>query len=446
MNRKYILPGLAICLLASCKPDLDPEKPSAGDADFSRYVAVGNSLTAGFADGTLYRSGQQSSYPVMLATQFRMVGGGDFKVPLLPGEAGWPTLKRVLGMSTSCLGVTSLGPVLYSATPDTSGSSTSVALQGPYNNTGVPGIRCIDYIFPGYPALNPYSKRFFVNPAGTPLQELTRIQPTFFTVWVGNNDVLAYATSGGAGKGSGGGLADANSISSIPLFGLAFDSIMNRMTANEAKGVVIGIPDVTAIPYFTTVPAKGLVLRPGQADTLNFIYNGTGITFTPGANGWVIQDTSVQTVKMRKIKDGELVLLTIPQDSLRCAGWGSVSPTTGMPKPIPSQYILDLTEIGNVRTATTAFNKIMQDRANADGLAYVDISSYLKTVASGIIFNGVSYNTTFVTGGAFSLDGIHLTPRGYALVANEIIRHINAKYRSSIPTVDINAYSGIRFP
>ena len=82
---KRSVPFLAsLCLvLGGCQPDLmDEPKANAGQADFSRYIAVGNSLTAGFSDGGLYREGQLNSYPNILAQQFREVGGGDFTQPL----------------------------------------------------------------------------------------------------------------------------------------------------------------------------------------------------------------------------------------------------------------------------------------------------------------------------------------------------------------------------
>ena len=56
---------------------------TAGSADFSKYVAVGNSLTAGFSDNALFKAGQQNSYPNILAQQFAEVGGGEFKIPYL---------------------------------------------------------------------------------------------------------------------------------------------------------------------------------------------------------------------------------------------------------------------------------------------------------------------------------------------------------------------------
>lgn len=441
-NKRIFIAGLAMVAFASCKPNLDTSAPSAGTMDLSRYVAVGNSLTAGYADGSLYLSGQKSSYPEMLAQQFRMVGGGDFKTPFLTGENGFPFRKRVLAITPSCTGVSSLGPVLEdSAAQAASLAANTVTVKdaGPYNNTGVPGIRAIDYLVPTYGNLNPYSKRFFSNPLGSPLSEINQLNATFFTAWIGNNDVLAYALAGGTGKGSDGTPFDQNSISSVQLFAMAVDSVLNRMTANGAKGAVINIPDVTSIPYFNTIPAKGLTLNAADAAALTARYAGTGISFSEGANYWVVRDTTVPVIRMRQLTAGEYLILTLPQDSLKCAGWGTAV-------PIPMSYVLDAREVANVKTATTIFNNLLKEGAAKRQLAFVDMNSYLRTLNSGIMFNGVTFNATFVSGGAFSLDGIHLTPRGYAFAANEIIRTINRYYTASIPTLDVNKYNGIKYP
>ncbi len=442
MNKKSIyIAGLAALTLTACKPHLDTDAPGAGNLDLKTYVAVGNSLTAGYADGTLYKSGQENAYPIILAKQFSQLGGGAFKTPFLAVDKGYPGLKRILGYTTSCKGVVSLGPVFEDTTgaaASNAANTASVATGGPYNNTGVPGIRAIDYLLPGYGALNPYSKRFFLDLAASPLAEINRASATFFTAWIGNNDVLAYATSGGVGKSSNGSFADQNSISSTSLFSIAVDSVLNRMTSNGAKGAVMNIPDVTTVPYFTTIPINGLTLSATDATALSAAYAPLGIKFTEGANNFIIQDTTAPG-KFRQIRSGEYLLLTLPQDSLLCGGWGSK-------KPIPSQYVLDANEVGNVRTATATFNSILQQGASKRGLAYVDMNTYLKTLQTGFLFNGVGYSATFVQGGAFSLDGVHLTPRGYALAANEIIRVVNQYYNASIPQADVNSYSGIRFP
>ena len=441
MNKKQlIIASAAFLSLAACKPHLDTEAPSAGGLDFSRYIAVGNSLTSGYADGTLYRSGQQNSYPSILARQFAAVGGGDFRQPLLNSESGYPSAKRVLGVSADCKGVVGLGPILFPGSrADTTGDATNIAAAGPYNNLGVPGLRAIDFLAPGYAVIAkailgaPWASRFFDNPAtDRPLDMVKRSNPTFFTAWIGNNDVLLYALNGGTGSPIG--------ISPAGTFSVAVDSVVDALTAHGAKGALINIPDVTAIPYFITVPYNGLVLtRQGQVDSLNFAYSGTGITFSFGPNAFVIQDLTVPLIQRRKIKAGEFVLLTVPQDSIKCAGWGTV-------KPIPATYILDEAEVAAVNSATASYNGIIQSKAAAAGLAYVDMNTYLKTLTAGVVFNGVTFNTVFVKGGAFSLDGVHLTPRGYALAANEIIRMINAWYGASVPIADVNAYNGVLFP
>lgn len=432
----------AASLFAACKPNIEGVAPTKGNADFSHYTAIGNSLTAGYSDGTLYRSGQINSFPNMLAGQFKLVGGGEFKQPLLPGESGWPGAKRVLGPVTGCDGVTSLGPMLYPGAPDTAGSSTSIANQGPFNNLGVPGIRAINYTVPGYAygALLlggvGYAFRMYENPAvDRPIDVAAKSNHTFFTMWLGNNDVLGYATKGGEGLIGGTNPAD---ISPLPAFQASYKAVVDVMTAKGQKGVLINIPDVTALPLFNTIPAKGLVLaRQGQADSLNAAYAPLGIKFNVGANPFVVQDAASGAPRL--IKDGEYLLLTTPQDSIKCKGWGSI-------KPIPKQYVLDANEVANVRNATQDFNAYIRQMATEKKLAFFDVNSYFKTVESGVRYNGLTLSPVFVTGGVFSLDGVHLTPRGYALVANQIIRSINDTYGSTIPEVDVTRYNGVLYP
>ena len=61
---------------------------TAGTADFSKYVALGNSLTAGYSDGTLFIEGQKGSWTNVLSQQFALVGGGDFKIPYMADNVG----------------------------------------------------------------------------------------------------------------------------------------------------------------------------------------------------------------------------------------------------------------------------------------------------------------------------------------------------------------------
>ena len=113
INLLYIVPLL---LLAACKPNIDEFTPSKGNADFSRFIAVGDSWTAGYADGALYKSGQENSFPNILAGQFSFAGGGSFKQPLMVDDYGFglstgvPKPKMEMGYRKDCKDVTSLLP------------------------------------------------------------------------------------------------------------------------------------------------------------------------------------------------------------------------------------------------------------------------------------------------------------------------------------------------
>jgi len=438
---KKILIILGFATLSACKPNLKVDAPTANGLDFSNYIAVGNSLTAGYTDGTLYRSGQINSYPNMLAQHVGLFGAVEFVQPLLTTEAGFPSPKRILGYSTDCLGNTSLAPVLYGGLMDTAGSTTNISAQGPFNNFGIPGIRAIDYLMPGYANLAaslgfPFAKRMFTSAAWRPLDELRLNNPTFFTLWLGSNDVLGFALAGGEEVPT---LSiHPNNISDITQARAGYDSVLHALTRNGSKGVLLNLPDVTSIPFFTTIPANGLTLDSTQAAGLNAAFAGMGMSFKTGANYFVIQDGAAPGGR-RQLKAGELVLLSLPQDSLKCAGWGSI-------KPIPKGFVLTADEVTRIENFTSNMNTFIATKSVSMGVPMVDVNAFLRNAVSGFTFNGVVYNTQFISGGAFSLDGVHLTPRGNALVANEIIKVTNGYYKSTIPLIDIHQYPGIRFP
>ena len=459
MRKIYTIGAIAV-LFASCRPSVNiTTPPTAGNANFTNYLAVGNSLTAGYTDGSLTVSGQLNSYPERLFEQFSLIQGshgakGPFIQPLLHSDDGYPTAKKILAeVAGYCNPLdTSLSTINFPnfvADPlDVTYNAT--VNNGQVNNIGVPGIRVADYPVVGYGAtLNPYAARFYHNPAGTPLDELyfsvNNLHPTFFTMWLGANDVLGYATAGGQGDGTGNALPlalniyNTSDITPTAVFLKMYDSAVQAVTNTGASGALINIPDITTIPFFTTVPVNGLTIaRQGQADTLTALYSGVlKVSFTVGAgNYFMIQDHGGNT---RQAVPGEYILLTVPQDSITCGGWGTA-------KPIPAQYVITTDELQNIRNAIATFNAYIQAEAYTYHLAYVDVNSYLGTITSGINFNGVHYNAQYVTGGAFSLDGVHLTQRGYALVANYIITTINSYYKSTVPQIDVNKYQGVNFP
>jgi hypothetical protein len=424
-----------LALLFSCKPELEEISLSSGSADFSKYVAIGNSLTAGFADGALYRSGQENSYPAILAQQMLMCGGGEFKQPLMFDELGFG--GRLL------LDATIEQPVVAPGEPDAL-NFASIADRGPFNNLGVPGAKSF-HLVPGAEAfsqMNPYYGRFASQPGvSTVLAEAKAQNPTFFTAWIGANDVLGYALEGGA----------ADSITDPGLFQMALGALLQEMIANGAKGAVANIPDITAIPYFrfmnTRLPFNALVINEQQAAALNAAYaplnalikslNSTDtIYFAAGPNPFVIADRDLPW-GMRQMTANDLFLLRLPTDSISSHGWGSSV-------PIPNRHVLTTSEIQRIGNAIGSYNEIIMNLANQFDLAYVDINQFMfQTTSSGINRDGITFTGDFVTGNTFSLDGIHLTAKAYAMVANKFIEAINKKYNSNLKEVSPLYYPGI---
>ncbi len=443
---KFVTPVTLISLIMACKPTIKTPAVDKGSVDATRFVAIGNSITAGYADGALYFDGQQNSFVNLLSQQFKLIGGGDFRQPLLSaasvGVGTDSSAPFKLGYSTDCKGVTALAPVRVASTGDVSAFNTSVySAQGPFNNIGVPGVKAITAVQSGFGNsslgagnFNPYFYRMAANPATSSLlSDAVAMNPTFFSVFIGNNDVLAYALEGGASDA----ITPPSGISGVGFDG-SINAIVNALTANGAKGVIANIPDITSLPYFTTIPYNGLTLRQGQADSLNNALGGLFV-FQEGKNPFIIEDTAVPFIGSRLILPGELILLGVPLEKIKCNGMGTLT-------PIPAKYILSANEITTIQNIIAAYNTTIKAAADAKGLAFVDVNSFIKSAQKGIEYNGISINTKFVTGGAFSLDGLHLNPIGQALLANEFIKSINSKFGSTIPQVDATKYRGIIFP
>lgn len=462
LYRSGLLAFAAVTLLTSCEPEIDAPEASAGDADFTKYVSLGNSLTSGLADGALYRGGQEVSYPSIIAEQFKLAGGGEFKQPLITvgpnGDVGVGTSfemtptgpkvpsKLILGTTTDCKQITSLSPVRAAANGDIGvflkGSSINwIGDQGPFNNLGVPGALSYHLLAPGYGdqninkilagQANPFFSRFASSSTTSIIQDAMAQKPTFFTLWIGMNDVLSVALAGGKG----------NPTPQTGAPGTGFDGTMatlvTTLTSGGAKGAIANIPDLTRTPYFTTVPYNGLVLDTAQAAALTQAYTQLGIKFRVGKNPFIIKDNVPGG--RRKMVPGELVLLSVNQDSLKCKGLGSQI-------GISDKDILTAAEVVKITDAIKGYNATILNLTNDKGLAYVDTYSYLNNLQQGISINQVTYNTALVTGNVFSLDGIHFAPRGNAITANLFIEAINRKYNAKVPTVNVNKFNGVLFP
>ncbi len=437
-NKSLFALLLLICGIISCKPKVDSKEVSAGDIDATRFVAIGCSVTAGFMDDALYAEGQEFSLGNLIANQLKLVGTTEFLQPLMPGgnvgcnAEGLSAL--ILGYKTDCLGISSLSPVRKASAGDVSAFAQNVYATG-FHNFGIPGLSVLKLTQNGYGTTNPYFARMTPTiSTDQVLSQATAKSPTFFSFFVGMEDVLDYAKKG-AKTGALPPLSGADGIG----FSGSISNALDALTANGSKGIVATIPDVTDLPYFTAIPYNGLNLNQQKVDTLNLIYNPLGFNFQLGSNAFMIEDPTAGIFGVRQMEPGELIVLSVPLDSVKCYKMGSVF-------PFRNEFVLTNTELSEIRSAIGAYNNELIAQANQRNLAVVDLHDYFKKLKSGIVYNGISLSLKFVSGGMISLDGINPTPRGNALLANEFIKAMNAKFNAKIPLLNATNYRSVIFP
>jgi len=512
-NFKWLL--LVSLTFVACNSDIDEgviveqEVPIVpGSADFSKFVALGNSLTAGFSDNALFIAGQTNAYPKLMADQFALAGGGEFKIPfmndntggLLIGGSLYPNngfLPRLVidGFVNGSPNIKSLIQAPFNKLPTT---ETLNVVAGPFNNLGVPGAKSFHLLASGYgnpanlpAAANPYFIRMASSPTTSIIADALAQSPTFFSLWIGNNDVLGYALSGGTGVNQTGNVNPAtyggNDISDPGVFASVYETLINALTANGAKGVVANLPNVTSLPYFTTVPTNAVPgLPPANAAQLNQLFGGINQALT--ASGLptrfsllTADDGNAATVERNPllIRDESLTntaalitaVLTPSLGAPTATFLGSIygqarhavndraMPSTrdfivlparsiigtaqpsipapfnaiGVSFPMQDSAALTATEALEIITATAAFNTSIKTIAEAKGLAFVDVNAILRQVASGgVRFNNFTMSSSFITGGAFGLDGVHVTARANSYIVNQFLMAINTTYGSTL--------------
>jgi lysophospholipase L1-like esterase len=529
MKNKYIFLSTLAIVFASCEPEFEnpvDESFSAGDADFSSYVAVGNSLTAGYMDGTVSKGSQANSYPNILASGFAKAGGGVFTQPSYEEDVNNLGGFNFLGQSSTRLIIdASQGrPENIVGTP----TITLTPQAKAFNNMGVPGAKTFHLLAPGYGnaagvptgQANPFYVRHATTPTATVFGDAMTKTPTFFTNWIGNNDILSYATSGGT-KADGTPAADnnatgnlnpatynGNDITNNNVFASVYNFLINGgtnpltgatnqpgLTANGAKGVVCTIPSVTSIPYFTRVPFNAL---PAEATATNasaiglyqFLAAVTGgriapLNTAPGSkNPVLMRDEDLADIgatisgaaatqpslapfaaalgalygKARQATANDLIVLTASGIIGQPNPMGTAPfNVNGVTLPLANKWVLSANEKAKVASATAAYNATIVAIANAKNtaagktiVAVADMNAILNQLVSGLrVENGSIYTANYFSGSAtegqvlFSLDGVHPNARGYAVIANEITKVINAKFNAKLPLVNASYYPGI---
>lgn len=411
MLRRFRLIALALPVVAGCysNQDLDPPDLSNNNGLFTRFVAIGTSISAGLQSAGINDSTQQRSFQVLVAEQ----AGASFSRPSLnlPGCPA-PFVNNVTqarvggGAPTGC--TLRQTPIPYQV-----------------GNLAVPGLTTPDLFTNIGSATSTYERlQIFFLGGQTPWNAVKAANPTFLSIEIGSSDVIG-AVSSLPNPG------DPDSITPFPEFAANYTRFADSVATLNTKVVVFTIPDVTQIPY-TSRGSVYWCLKTGACPGVpaQFPANVTvdnncasPVTGIPGANG-----------------DSVLVPWTIGVAGLLRASQPPFPPfnldcSNTLQVVTPAEY-------ANVRTTTAQMNQLIRDVAAQHEWALVDagqIFAQLQVQDGGIPpFPGL---TAVPTGGSvnfgnwFSLDGFHPSSATHRVVADSMIAVVNRTYDTQIPAL-----------
>ncbi|MFH0991030.1 MAG: SGNH/GDSL hydrolase family protein [bacterium] len=447
LSISLILFALALGLFSGCT-DSVPSGPEAslGSNTITKYVAIGNSLTAGYQSGALYKSAQDYSYPNLIAQQLKVAGAnlGSFEQPIYSN----PGNPDATGKAAQIELISLTGPVI-APRGVAAGSPTNTALARPYDNLGIPGIPLLGFLDETgvYNGVNSGLGALVLRTTGgfpkSVYKQAQLLNPNLITFWLGANDVLGFATTGGTSPST-----PTDKAIFTALYTQAFAAL--RTSFPNAKIVVGNIPDVKAVPFFTTV-GPSILAKTGGAVTLYYQKRGetgvaTGTSKLNESNAPFITLKGMSYASFLGVPNGQFY-----RDNKFPAlppGIDTTKPFGAHPQnPWPNALVLDSDEQTMATQAVADFNSAIATIAAANGAIVVDFFSIFNNIkANGYAIAGEIYKADFVTGALFSLDGVHPSSRGYGIVANEYIKKMNSSFGMTIPYVDISTIPGIPAP
>ncbi|HEY7651420.1 MAG TPA: SGNH/GDSL hydrolase family protein [Methylomirabilota bacterium] len=378
----------ALTIVVSVMLQTAPVAADPPRADLSRLVVVGDSLSAGFQNFSLLDRQQVHGYASLVATQARV----RLRLPLI-ADPGIPAVLALVSPGP---------PPVIVPEPGTSTGRVDPTVQA--TNLAVPGAAVQDALAlrPGcafdeatlVDVLTDFVLGLpgcLVNSTRSQVEWAEALRPTTVLVWIGNNDTLGAALA-----------ADASLVTPATAFKRAYAEMMRRLAATGTRLVVANIPDVTVIPYLTS--AETLAASLG----LPLSTIGPVLGLVPG--DFVIPDA-----------------VPLIQPILTGQAHG----------PLPASVVLAALEVRKIRAATADFNAFIAAQAARHDAALVDIHALLDRLSRrGIVVGGQRLTTAFL-GGLFSLDGVHPTNTGYAIIANEFIRALDEEFRVGIRPVSV---------
>jgi hypothetical protein len=286
------------------------------------------------------------------------------------------------------------------------------------NNVAFPGADVLELLNTGYGSPQPPPSatdiyKLVLLGSRTEIQWAREIQPTFVSVWIGNNDVLgAILDTGDAGQ--------AADITPPGTFTTRFTQLMDSINSlgSVQGGILIGVVQVKGAPYVSQ--GRAYYQASLAIPTLTVLANCLdSVVLAPG--------------------DTERVLIPFHWGAPRVAAAAGGTPTT---IDCSDPHVISVSEAVNMVTTIVQYNATIQAAATAKGWAYVDPNPLLAALAAtpGAIrpFPAFPPDPNYMTapfGTAISRDGIHPSTSTQKLIAQSLQQAINAKYASAIPVI-----------
>jgi lysophospholipase L1-like esterase len=401
IGRLVGLGGLVAAL--ACESNRDAVGPANLKGDiFRSYVAIGNSITAGFQSNGINDSTQRESYAFLLAEAM----GTRFAYPALAMPGCTPPIANA-----------QTGALVDGAAAGSCSLRSASSVTDILNSVAVPGARALDPTSASTAASNALTT--FILGGKTQVDRALEAQPTFASVWIGNNDVLQAGLSGILVPAPALGQ---NGIESTPAeFQTKYDAMIAQLTsgAPTLRGVLIGVAQIEFLP---SLSAGGLIFASAPAQAGISIAAGKPVTVLANCNG-------------------SSALINVPQIILAIrAGThpAVISCARGaLPAPVGDIFVLDPQEQATLGATIQAYNDYIEAKAASIGFAYWDPNVVFASLrGSGQIPpfpNLASPDQMF--GPYISLDGVHPSGAAHVLIANALIDVINQKYGTSLQPV-----------
>jgi hypothetical protein len=406
MRRSLFAFGAALALAACTDPVAPP--PSSADASpgnaapnvtvaataqtlLARFVSLGTSNSQGVQSAGIFATAQRAAWPAELARR----AGTPYALPLIQDPGCGPPLLPPLAVNLALVAAFQddlVTGVMNFCMPLRDGVTL------PTNNVAISGAKVRDALrtTPEIEAARVPRKgelyRRVLLPGQTQVTAMLAWKPTFVSVELVANEVLPASTG------------RIEAMTPYAEWERDYDEVLAAVKSTGAGAVLVGVPnDAAKFPsirrareFFNEWPA---LLGLGISVSLNCYFSSNHL-FIPG------------------------YLLTLV----------SKAPTTATCANVPGavDYVLTASDINAINARLAQLNARVQAKAAENGYAYFSLESVYglpkpKLNVIDLLFS----NNPF--GPNISLDGVHPSTAGQAILATAAAQAINAKYGVAIP-------------